>query len=222
MKKIALLSVALICAGQLYGMEKEKGEAVGIYTFSEMLPEIKQQILNAALASSENVDEAIDAIKKFSILHNVSFDKFFTNLQDFIKVVNLLSQYFPELTKSEIAEKLNPSFAREYDALNKKLIKAVNDDKSIEVISQLLKQGADINFYLRNVGTPLTQAVVHDRVDIVEFLLNSGANPFVEWPGYGLTALGVVNNGLAQLNNDPAVVEKLNRMKTLLEQAMQK
>jgi hypothetical protein len=216
MKKLFFL-FALICAGQLYGMEKEG--AVGIYT--SVLPEIKQQILNAALASSENVDEAIDAIKKFSVLRGVQFDKLFNNFQDFIKVVNLVSEKFPELTKSAIAEKVNPLFAKEYDALNMKLIRAVRNNESIEVITQLLNQGADINFCWRHRYTPLTSAIV-ERVDIVELLLSSGANPFFVWPGYGLTALGVVNNGLAQPNNDPVVVEKLNKMKALLENAMKK
>jgi len=222
MKKMTLL-FTILCAAQLYGMAKE--EAVGIYTSA--LPEIKQQIISAALASSKNVDEAIGAIKKFSILHRVQSDKLFNNFQDFIKVVNLLSENFPELTKSEIAEKVNPAFAKEYDDLNEQLCMDIRYAGPIEDIIRQLNEGADVNFYLDlpalYIGdTPLTLAVKRARVDVVELLLNSGANPFFKQPYNELTALDIVQNFLAQANNDEALVGKIQAIKALLENAMKK
>ena len=205
MKKIALLC-ALVCAGQLYGMEsyfaeasKDRlgKEAVGIYTSSEMLPEIKQQIISAALASSDSVDEAIDAIKKFSVLHRVPFDILFNDLKTFTKVVNLLKEkFFSKLTLLAIAYKLNPAIAEKYDELNAQLLESIYNGNPIEDIIELLNQGADVNTYAHErfhemwvEGTPLRVAAEKSRVDVVKLLLNSGANPFVKLNYAGKTAL---------------------------------
>ena len=230
MKKMTILLFTIVCAGQLYGMEKEKEEAVGLYTSSEMLPEIKQQIISAALASSKNVDEAIDAIKKFSILHGVQFDKFFNNLQTFSKVVSLLIEKYPQSTHSVIAKKLNPSLAKEYDALNKRL----TTSGSVEVVAELLNQGADINYQSKG-DSPLSLAVLNVNADSVKFLLEHGANPFIEFESIdkkGMTVLDSLNRYIGGLNNfsaiygqDPDIVDRLNeaeKIKMLLENAMKK
>jgi hypothetical protein len=220
MKKVALLC-ALICAGQLYGMEKE--EAVGIYTSPLMLPEIKQQILNVALAASKNVDEAINVIKNFSVMHQVPFAN---NFQNFIKFVNLLAKRFPELTKSVIAKKLNPSLAKQYDELNMKLLNSACD--SVGDIAYLLKQGAAVNYVEPKSGkTILHYAISCQNIDGVKLLVNSGVNLFYEIPPErkNLNPTSYVDfteDRIFSQKNLSEPVHRLTKIKELLEQAMKK
>ena len=207
MKKLFLIC-ALICVGQLYCMEPSVAKTVSqgstsyggrdrkrrsgsaLYS-SEMLPEIKQQILNAALASSYNDYEAINAIKKFSILHGVQFD----DPQVLIEFENLLSEKFPKASKVTIRERLN----RQYYLLNATLAMRIYWNSPIELIVLAISQGADVNCYDHGFNnTPLMLAVLTARVEVVELLLNSGANPFFKQPYNGMTALDIVQNFLAR------------------------
>src|SRR5690242_15449786 len=103
MKKIAKIALlfTIACVGQLYGMEKP--------SYGSLLPELKQEIINTALATSKNVDEAISMLKKLSALHGVEFDKLF-NLKDFTKLVHVLADKF-NISTSQVAQKIDTPVA---------------------------------------------------------------------------------------------------------------
>ena len=63
MKKLFLLS-ALICAGQMYGMEP---------LYHTLPKELQKEIFNTALATSTSVADAVNAIKAVGTLHGVKY-----------------------------------------------------------------------------------------------------------------------------------------------------
>ncbi len=97
MKKLILLFTITCAAGQIYGMEPEISmEPENLY---KTLPkELKQEIINTALATTNTIPEAINAIKKLSILHNIRYD----NLQNAPALVRALTKKFPDKSREEI------------------------------------------------------------------------------------------------------------------------
>ncbi len=183
MKKLILL-FTIVCAGQLYGMEAEqKMGALGT------LPQdIRNEIVNTALATSNNPDEAISMIQKLSTFYNVPYD----NLNDFKRLVHLLADKFG-MSTLEIASKFDTKTAKEYSMLGNLLMQNIIFSKSDE-ITELISKGADVNLsetksllgkdgYYRSLETPLSWAkgikympyaeLAHKKT--IEILIKAGA-----------------------------------------------
>src|SRR5262245_54934151 len=104
MKKTIIL-FTILSIGLLNGMETEP-------SYETLPKELKQEIINTALATSKSVDEAINTLKTVSALQGIQFDKLF-DLKDFTKLVHMLADKFN--TKTElIAEKFKTPVAEEY------------------------------------------------------------------------------------------------------------
>ena len=183
MKKLILL-FTIVCAGQLYGMEaKQKMGALGT------LPrDIRNEIVNTALATSNNLDEAISMIQKLSTLYNVRYD----NLNDFKRLVHLLADKFG-MSTLEIASKFDTKTAKEYSTLGNLLMQSIIFSES-DKITELISRGADVNLsekkfllgedgYYRSLETPLSWAkgikympceeLAHKKT--IEILIKAGA-----------------------------------------------
>jgi hypothetical protein len=199
MKKIAVM-LAMLSIGILNGMESES-------SYKILPKELKQEIVNTALATSNNVDEAINMIKKLGALHGVHYDtKAATDLfvkmlpnnlneaidevkslqgstpEDFTKLVHiLLGRFYGRPYK--VAFLFNTPIAQEYLKLGEQLQEAVSYWKDNAKIKALIAQGADVNFY-SNEGfskkTPLNHAVGDRSIDTVKLLLAAGADPLLE------------------------------------------
>lgn len=77
--------------------------------------------------------------------------------------------------------------------LNEKLVSAaMNND--IKTVKSLVKKGADVNYYYME-NTPLTMAVSMNNYDIVEFLLESGADPDLRISGGETSLMIAVGKG---------------------------
>ena len=107
-----------------------------------MLPELQQEIITKALAVSDSVVEAIDMIKKLSIVHGTSFDKLF-NLKDFTKLVHILADQFDKSPYS-IALKFNTPIAKKYVELASLLNTSVQHG-IVAAAKQFIIEGADVN-----------------------------------------------------------------------------
>ncbi len=198
MKKLFLLG-ALICAGQLYGMEPEKPDmdpTLWGRSKEEGLPdEIKTLIIMALKESGNNPEEAIKNIIKVSrlnkqfygILHDEYGD--LENLQYFTKLVHIIANKFG-LTTQEVASKmkdLGMAIAQNYIILNISFAVNIRMGGNIVRIAKLIrKHGADVNYTWldtslekggEEVFTPLRYAVRNRNIDAVKLLLDSGANP---------------------------------------------
>jgi len=164
-----ILVCALICAGQLYGMESQP-------SYETLLPELKQEIINTALATTKNIDESISMVKQLSIVHNVRYD----NLKDFTKLVHLLADKFDKSTadiaSKFIASKFNTPIAHTYLNLGKNLLIFAGDRRPFRRIKmiELIDQGADVNFST-GIVRPLKTALKSYNFDVVKILLNFGA-----------------------------------------------
>lgn len=135
MKKVFLLC-ALICAGQLYGMESEKLKYED--TYGSLPSELKQYIINTALVLSKDLPDAINAIKAFSTLHGVDYKK----LND-ITLVNALTDKFPEIVKDVIV------FAVKQPELYQKVL-TILKEKPIEAAIEVLKKERILQNNLKN------------------------------------------------------------------------
>ncbi len=184
MKKIALL-FTILCAGALNGMEPKKEltkkEALEIY--KSLQPELKLEVLNQALAASNNLDEAIDMINKLSIVHKTQYN----NLQDFTNLVHILADRFYYDTDS-VARVYGTSTAHTYRVLGSQLLDVVSlahkpiwsgpgvEDLSyiLDRMKQLIKEGADVN-YSSHLNTPLYKALEKGNAEAVKLLLEFGA-----------------------------------------------
>src|SRR5258708_39238807 len=91
MKKI-LLVCALICVGQLYGMEKEQKQENW-----NLLPREVQVLVIQALNSGNTLDEVIKSIKSLSLVNkelNSIVNETYGNLEQFTALVHLLAKKF--------------------------------------------------------------------------------------------------------------------------------
>jgi len=133
MKKLILLS-ALICAGQMYGMEN-------LY---EPLPsELKQVIISNALETSNTLNEAVKTIKKLSILHNVRYD----NFKEMAALVNALRNKFPKKAKGEII------LALEKPEIYEKIVTIMEKNKNMEQTIKAIKNENLLQDNLENFTT---------------------------------------------------------------------
>lgn len=194
MKKVFLLC-ALVCAGQMYGMEK-------MGTFGELPEELHQEIVRALL-NSKDLDQVIDAIKVASVLRGVRYD----DLADFTKLVHALADKFNKPTIF-VARKFNTPTAKKYIDLSIALL--FIPSSTFNNVAQLIKDGADVNFTGNNYATPLSQAIQF-RVNIekIKLLLDSGANPNFK------NSCGSVSDFMQQVDAE-------NASKQLIEEAIKK
>lgn len=180
MKKVFLLC-ALVCVGQMYGMESERSllEAEHI---SQLSRDLHQKIINTALTTSNTVDEAIKAINGASALYGLKYDTSTatdllmkrlpdnideaintvkhlqgTTLKDFTALVSILAKKFPDEPRSLIATKFNTPIADQYVSLGMRLIKILGGDYRDTMKRETMKaiqDGADVNFttYVKNMN----------------------------------------------------------------------
>jgi len=196
--KIALL-FTILCAGQLYGMELKRGN-LGAF---EQLPEDVHKVIIKALATSNDLEQTIEAIKVASALQGVRYD----NLKDFTKLVHILADKFyrptifhglmgPAKSTERVAEMFVTPVAKEYIELNRELLKMTawigsrNPDRTevINKLKELIEAGADVNFspaYTLNVEvgkvvvqvstSPMRNAMLGGNLDTLQLLLDYGA-----------------------------------------------
>ncbi len=224
MKKIALL-FTLLCASALNGMEQpEQGRYAGL---GELSPEIQVLIIQALntfdkyLSSKENLTNTVNAIKAMTEtnkqLHAVVNDMY-GNLKGFTALIGILAEKFFAISRDDIAYKFNTPLAEEYKKLGNKLLNNIFR-KPIEKITQLIKQGADVN-YNKMI---LIYAVSDGDVNLVKLLLDAGANPFIQY-NKDQTVFEIVQQEIswARNTNNEERLSKMNAIKVLLEDAMKK
>jgi hypothetical protein len=177
-------------------------------------PELYQELVTI-LEENQRIDLAIAAIKEKNILQD--------NLKDFTILMHILNDQPTMNTDTKnFAVQFKTPLAEKYIQLGYRLLYASDSIK----VDQLIKQGADINFseiILNGVyDTPLSSAAIDGNVDLVTFLLNAGANPYLKEESGG-TALDRILNFLKylQIHHDPKRSKKLEAVKIILE-AMRK
>ena len=133
MKKLILMC-AMICASQLYGMEKEKPsqrqsrlQRMYNYLFGteesqqpqlgdwNSLPQEVQILIIQALNTGQDLDQTIDAIKAMSITNkalNQMINEMY-ELKGFTVLVHMLANKF-NISTDEVAHKFNTKVAMEY------------------------------------------------------------------------------------------------------------
>jgi predicted transcriptional regulator len=142
----------------------------------EKIANDSNEILKQSLATSNTLDEAINAIKKLSALHGVQFD----NLKGFTTLVHLLANKFG-LSPQEVANKFNTPTSKKYMRLAVELIEAVKNN-NMDTVTELIAQGADVNYYKKDPTevdkmTPLAYAVKKNNEKLVKLLLDYEAKP---------------------------------------------
>jgi len=200
MKKIALL-FTILSASMLNGMETiepKHGRHVGLGI--EDLPRDIQAVIISYVHTYDNPDDLIHALKALSktntTLQKMIYAKYgdFNNLQEFTTLVHVLANKFG-LGTQDIAKKFKTSIAAQYVELGDKLKRSLSASKNIystteyiDEITKLIEQGADVNYFNEfNGKTPLHQAVIDLKPEVVKLLLDHGANPYLKY--FGLTTL---------------------------------
>ena len=186
MKKIALLfTLTLACAGQLYGMDPTslyELRRTGAENIRELPRDVRQEIINTALATSTNIDDTIAMIKKLSTSFGTRPGKLFGNLEDFTKFVHILADKFKGYYPYDIALSLAKAnfatpTANKYIELTFPLINSVmNGDESIETTKRSIQQGADINGKAM-VYSSLIAFLLYEKPSMktIKLLLDQGA-----------------------------------------------
>ncbi len=176
MKKLILL-FTMVCAGQLYGMLEAPDP--------RYLPtDMKYEIMNAAVATSKDLKEAISMIPKLSAFYGVRY----TDIKNFTKLLHALANRF-NVTTEEVATQFVDETKKAPDGmayLGKQylsFLQSLSDaiyKNNVEQIKLLIQQGADVNSTNSNDRTtPLIEAAnkrTGDKEILVAFL-NAGANP---------------------------------------------
>ena len=143
MKKVFLLC-ALVCAGQMYGMEPERGY-IGIGM--EELPADVKGLIIQSLASGDTLGEVLSNIraisrtnKQLSTIVNVMYG----NPRVFTVLVHMLAKKFNTTTEA-VAKKIGTPAAKHYLDLAEGLNTAISYF-DLDKAMQLIKQGADVNY----------------------------------------------------------------------------
>lgn len=155
MKKVFLLC-ALVCAGQMYGMEQPRNPQPELSTFQNLPNDVKNLIILAFAQSGDDIDSAIEKIKIASSTNKalkqmINMD----NLAGFTVLVGILAEKFPDIPKDDIADKFDLPIAKKYNRLSYSL-KSVMDQYNMGNIStkkelenkvkELIENGADVGF----------------------------------------------------------------------------
>ncbi len=236
MKKIILL-LTMLCVSQLYGMEQPKKELslLEAENIGGLPKELQDRIAQTAIASSNNLDEAITMIKKLSASFGVRYDKLFNNLDDFTQLVHKLANKF-KISTIEVSKPFRTPISQKYDVLTFRAKERMNDwnaswvsgsiedkkDKLYASLNQLIKEGLDVNMTYANNYSLLADITSQTKSPtLVKLLLNAGANPHYK-DREGKTALDK-----ARFNSSSpwlSFEERVNyaAIIQLLEEAMQK
>jgi hypothetical protein len=178
MKKIALL-LTILCASQLYGMEKEKPELnPAIWGQAELPNDTKILIIMALAQSGDNINEAIKNIETASRINKASNTMVnINNLQGFTKIVHMVADKFDK-SPYYVANLFTIPIAQKYIKLGNALVSYIKDHNvKTDDIVQLINQGADVNYYDDFGSAPLATTIMNSDLKMVQLLLNSGANP---------------------------------------------
>lgn len=138
MKKLFLVG-ALVCAGQLYCMENLYEKTL----WEEFPEELQRIVVSKALDTSNTLNEAVNAIKKLSILHNVRYD----NIKDMAALVDVLTNKFPDNSQAAITKALEKHGLIEFRGEWKTL----PDDVKGLILIALLQSGNDLNEAVKNI-----------------------------------------------------------------------
>lgn len=182
--KIALLLI-ILCASQVYGMEKEKPTYEE--TYGSLLPELKQNIINTALTlGNNNLTQTIKIIESASAMYGTPL---YNNLKDFTKLVHILANKF-NTTTLNVAEQFNSQIAKKYTELVELAINFIQMyGKESYLFNEWIKDGLDVNATINNDNTSLLMyAAFYGNTQVVKLLLNAGANPHYK-NNQGKTAL---------------------------------
>jgi hypothetical protein len=139
MKKMTLLFMLTLGAGQLYGMR-------------DLPPDVRREIINKAIQSSTNLDDAVKAVNVACTVQGACYD----TLPKFTALVASLQIKFPNEFRYEIAAKFKTPIAKEYNKLGEDFIEllnemdrdydAKNDASILRKATALLDKGLDPNF----------------------------------------------------------------------------
>lgn len=181
MKKILSLLLAITSTTQLHGMDstslcelRRSGKDMRTLGDFDELPEDIHQVIVKTLATSNNLEQTIEAINIATVLRGVKYD----NLECFTKLVHVLADKFNDGT-GEIAKKIKTPISDHYFDLYVQLRTAVFcSSPNIELIQKLINQGADVNGSANITRvTPLMNAIPWQNINLITLLLNSHANP---------------------------------------------
>lgn len=152
MKKLILLFTIVCAAGQMYGMEPERGHYAGVFwegipNYMSMLPaELKGDIIQFFL-SGDTLSEVLNNIKAVSLTSkelNTTLNKMYGNPKVFTALVHILADKFNTTTEA-VAEKIGTPAAKYYLDLAEQLNTEISYFDLNKAI-QLIEQGADVNY----------------------------------------------------------------------------
>ncbi len=178
MKKVLLFT--LLCVGQLYGMESERGRYKNL---GKLSPEVQIMIIQS-LNEYDNLTDIVKAIKATSLTNqqlNEVINDIYGNQKGFTALVHLLADKFPEDGTVEIASEFKTPAAQKYIQLHNELRDSIGKKYYGKVKSLIEHSGADVNStVIFFIITPLMKAVLFDDARMVKLLLDLGANPQVK------------------------------------------
>ena len=228
MKKMILLS-ALVCAGQMYGMEPEKPQSVEFGEEWKTLPnDVKPLILMALTQSGNDLDEAIKSIVKASRTTKALNQMINLNdLQGFTKIVHTLANKF-NVSTQKVAVQFSTPTSKEYNRLLREAHWYAREPVGEPItnnINQLIKEGLDVNAIYSDGKSLLQRAITdHRSLDLINLLLNAGANPHYK-DNEGHTALDYAKKLYSKVGTTPLdrfILMNYQPIIPLLEEAMEK
>jgi len=187
MKKIALVCT-IFCAGMLNGMGSQKPQP-GHYGLGRgSVPAEVQSIFS----TYDDIDDVILAIRVVS-LSDEELKQMMNEEYYFTKLAHILADKF-KLSTQLIGRKFATLVACQYVMLGDALINYTRE-KDSNAITQLIIQGADVNYIANPYLTPLIMAVRAEAdAPIIQLLLDAGADPKVK-SRVGNTVLDYVDVG---------------------------
>ncbi len=228
MKKIIVL-FTILCAGQLYAMKRPSKESTLLETenIGGLPKELQDKITQTAIASSDNLDEAITTIKKLSTALGVSYDKLFSNLDDFTRVALTLADRFSiypfaPITPYAVAQKLNTPIAERYMAgysLLRDAVRWSNDEMGLDMsLKPLLSNYPGI----AKIDPQILFLALEARkntLEVIKLLLENGANPYGR-DDLGKTFVEKVNEKIEFQQRYPTGSQQWTKIKALVEEAL--
>ena len=209
----------------------ERGRYVGLGD----LPRETQAIIVTYLQTNDNLDGTIAAIKEASkgvgLVNkqlNAIVNEVYGIPKGFTALVHVLADKFNTSTEN-VANKFNTSAAETYVKLGSSLVSLSGDrtQAAYDEMTDLIKQGADVNFEETNVDfgsefTPLGLAVRNFDAEGVRLLLDSGAKPTKSQLDEAEEIVALYEEIVALYQYDPDTLKKAKAVKKLLEEAMKK